>query len=180
MEFHHQTLINRSILIIPLLIPPLIISVIQPIPVLTNLVPKPLDAPDLLAGPARDILRRILYVLHAVVPLPLDVVAKPIEALLHIVAEAIKALLRLVGKPLRLANATSRPLRRVFGQVFGVAFEARFVGVPVVLCEVVVLVHSKKKKKNFTRDAPSRERLTHLLPLMHGESPRRHADRSAS
>lgn len=111
------------IITIPLLVPSLIVSIIQPVSVVAHVVSEPLDIADLLADPVGCILRSVLDIIHGVVPLPLD-----------IVAEAVEVLLDVVGDILDLADLATGPLGGVFGGVFEVILDAGFVLVPVFLC----------------------------------------------
>ena len=113
------------IVIISALIPTLIISIAQTIAIVLHVIAKPLHIADLLANPARDILRSILDILQGIVPLAL-----------HAVAEAIEALFHVLGNPLDFAHATAGPLGGVFGEVGSGLLEAGFVFVPVLLCDL--------------------------------------------
>ena len=117
------------IVIIPPLLPPLIISIPQPIPILLHIVPKPLHIPDLLPRPARDILRRVFYILHSIVPFTLDALTKIIEALLDILRYLLD-----------FADAAAGPLGGVGGEVGSGLLEAGGGGLEVLFygCGVCV------------------------------------------
>lgn len=121
----HALIALGSIIVItiPLIIPPLIVGIVQSIAIVAHIVSKPLHIADLLADPAGDILRRVLNIIHSVVPLVLDVVAKAVEALLDV-----------VGDPLDFADFAAGPLGGVLRRVGDVVLDAVFVLVPVFLC----------------------------------------------
>jgi hypothetical protein len=139
------------IIVITTLIPALIKRIVQTIAIVLNIVPKPLNITHFLSTPLCDVLRSVLDVIHSIIPLPL-----------HAIAKAIEALLDVVGNLLDFAHTAANTGRRVFGEVFDVVFEARFVLVPVLFCEVVsiyVSYHgcsiSQEMEENILISSPS-------------------------
>lgn len=151
---------HALVVIIPRLVPTFIVARLQAIPVVLNVVTKPLDLADALAHPFGRVLGRILDRLDGVVPTLLDVVlgAVPalldvilgivpalfdvvfgvVPALLHAVLGAVPALLDVVGDVLDVTDGLTRPARRVLREILNVLLcmidlllEAGLVLVPV-------------------------------------------------
>jgi hypothetical protein len=126
------------IVIIPLLISPRIIAILNPII-------KPLNIAHLSPSPPSDIVRDILDIVNSVVKPILNAILGPVIVILDILRYT-----------LYLAHLPARPVRRVVGEVFHVllgavgvvvdaVLQAVFVLVPMLLCWVALAqkVHAK-------------------------------------
>lgn len=115
---------NLIIVVIPPLVPALIIGIPHTIAKALHVITESLNTTNLLANPASNVLRCLLNVVYGIVVLPLNTIAKAVEAFLDV-----------LGDLLCLADAAASPLGGVFREVGGGVLEARFVFVPVFLCD---------------------------------------------
>jgi hypothetical protein len=151
---HSSTLILiPAIILVPLLIPPLIKGVI-------NIVIEALNPSLLATSPPGDVLWHILDILHAIAPLPFDIVGN-IFNLLRLAASPASDIAGCVFES--LLNTVFVVVEALLHAVF-VVVETFFVAVPVFLCEDVSMCRQQS-------DILDRMVLTDFFPLMHQQRP---------
>lgn len=119
-----SSLLNHNLIaiIIPLLVPPLIVRII-------NVIIEALDPPILPASPTRNIFRHILDILNTIIPLPINVL-RDVFNLLHFPAAPASHILRRV---LDVLNPVVEFAIHVVACAVGVVVNALLIAIPILL-----------------------------------------------